>query len=179
MESKFTGGLAGLIGTKILQFLIIVFTIGLGVPWAVCKKQRWIASHTIIDGYQVKFTGTGGGLFGQYIKWLLLSIVTIGIYSLWIPIKMQKWVAEHTHVDVVAIPNSRERSSTKNSTSCGTSYTNLGEKEQYNPSKVTQIDKVKIVKCRVCNGEVKILAGQDIARCSGCGKAYKITKKVE
>ena len=222
MESKFTGGLAGLIGTNILQFLIIVFTLGLGVPWAVCKKQRWIASHTIIDGNQVKFTGTGGGLFGQYIKWFILSIITLGIYSLWIPIKMQQWITEHTHVDVVDIPNSSEISSTENSISeitiaeqeiinkklnnmscprcngtlkislacsnCGTSYTNpywiaevlhLGEEEQYNPSKVTQKDKVKIVKCRVCDGEVKILDGKDIARCSVCGKPYKITKKVE
>ena len=209
MESKFTGGLAGLIGTKILQFLIIVFTLGLGVPWAVCKKQRWIASHTIIDGNQVKFTGTGGGLFGQYIKWFILSIITLGIYSLWIPIKMQKWVTEHTHVDVVDIPNSSEITIAEleiidnnmscprcNETlkislacsNCGTLYTNpyciaevfhLGEEEQYNPSKVTQKDKVKIVKCRVCDGEVKILDGKDIARCSVCGKPYKIIKKVE
>ena len=321
MESKFTGGLAGLIGTKILQFLIIVFTLGLGVPWAVCKKQRWIASHTIIDGNQVKFTGTGGGLFGQYIKWLLLSIITLGIYSLWIPIKMQQWVAEHTHTAgnlnnpsvasadyFTALPVRKESSDVGNKTdgeknyaekfktmtcsvcngvveinevdnlaycsscgrpyanpyskdtnyralplksmkclvcngnvkieegkdivrcsscgkpyinpytnagqeildkklntmscprcngtlkislacsNCGTSYTNpnwiaevlhLGEEEQYNPSKVTQKDKVKIVKCRVCDGEVKILDGKDIARCSVCGKPYKITKKVE
>ena len=146
MESKFTGGLAGLIGTKILQFLIIVFTLGLGVPWAVCKKQRWIASHTIIDGNQVKFTGTGGGLFGQYIKWFLLSIITLGIYSLWIPIKMQKWVTEHTHVDVVDIPNSSE---------------------------ISSIDKkLNIMSCPRCNGNVKIEEGKDIVRCSSCGKPY-------
>lgn len=106
MESKFTGGLGGLIGTRILQFLIIVFTLGLGVPWAVCKKQRWLTSHTVINGRQLTFDGTGAGLFGQYIKWLLLTIITIGIYSLWIPIKIQKWVVEHTHmVESTATPS--------------------------------------------------------------------------
>ncbi len=32
MESKFTGGLAGLIGISILQFLLTVVTLALGAP---------------------------------------------------------------------------------------------------------------------------------------------------
>lgn len=98
MESKFTGGLLGLIGISILQYLLIFITLGLGVPWAVCLKESWIAKHTIIDGRQVIFDGTGGQLFGNYIKWFLLTIITIGIYGLWIPIKMKQWVVKHTHL---------------------------------------------------------------------------------
>lgn len=51
MESKFTGGLLGLIGISILQFLITVLTLGLALPGAVCMKERWLAKHTIIDGH--------------------------------------------------------------------------------------------------------------------------------
>lgn len=97
-ESKFTGGLLGLIGINILQSLIMFLTLGLAVPWAVCMKERWIAKHTILDGRQVYFDGTGGQLFGNYIKWFLLTIITIGIYGFWLDIKMKQWIVKHTHL---------------------------------------------------------------------------------
>ena len=99
MQSKFTGGLLGLIGISILQGLIITVTLGIGTPWAVCLKENWLAEHTIIDGRQLVFDGTGGQLFGQYIKWFLLAIITLGIYSFWLSIKMKAWVVEHTHFE--------------------------------------------------------------------------------
>ena len=97
MKSEFTGGLLGLIGIKILSFLIILVTIGFGVPWATCISERWYAKHTIVDGQQLYFDGNAIQLFGNYIKWILLTIVTLGIYSFWLGIKMHKWVISHTH----------------------------------------------------------------------------------
>lgn len=97
MESKFDGGLLGLIGIGILQGLLTAITLGLGTPWAVCMKERWMAKHTVIDGKRLVFDGKGGQLFGQYIKWLLLTIITLGIYSFWLGIKMKQWVVSHTH----------------------------------------------------------------------------------
>lgn len=96
-ESKFTGGLLGLIGINLLQMLITTISFGLAAPWAVCIKEKWIASHTIIDGKQLVFDGTGGQLFLNYLKWWLLTIVTLGIYGLWLNIKMKQWVVMHTH----------------------------------------------------------------------------------
>jgi len=98
MESKFNGGLLGLIGISILQALISICTLGIAIPWAICLKERWYAKHTIIDGRQVVFDGNGLQLFGNYIKWFLLTIITIGIYSLWLSLKMKAWVASHTHL---------------------------------------------------------------------------------
>ncbi|MDY0023302.1 MAG: DUF898 family protein [Candidatus Izemoplasmatales bacterium] len=95
-ESRFTGGLLGLIGINILSFILILFTLGIGLPWAVCIKQRWYAEHTYINGKRLAFVGNGGQLFGQYIKWLLLTIITIGIYAFWLNIKMHKWVVSKT-----------------------------------------------------------------------------------
>ena len=97
MESKFDGGLLGLIGINIGTILIIMLTLGLGTPWAVCFQQNWITSHTVVDGKRLYFDGTGGQLFGNYIKWFLLTIITFGIYSFWLTIKMQQWTASHTH----------------------------------------------------------------------------------
>ena len=98
MESKFTGGLLGLIGIGILQGIIILFTLGIATPWAVCLKERWLANHTTIDGRQVIFDGTGGQLFGNYIKWFFLTILTLGIYAFWLDLKMKAWVVSHTHL---------------------------------------------------------------------------------
>lgn len=98
MESKFTGGLLGLIGISILQWIIITFTLGICAPWAICIKERWIAKHTIIDGKHLIFDGKGIQLFGNYIKWFLLTIITFGIYSFWLSIKMKAWVVKHTHM---------------------------------------------------------------------------------
>ena len=98
MESKFTGGLFGLIWNSILCFFAVVITLGFGVPWAVCIHQRWMAKHTFIDGQQLVFDGKAIQLFGCYIKWFLLTIITLGIYSFWLGLKMQKWITYHTHI---------------------------------------------------------------------------------
>ena len=82
----------------ILQFLLCTVTLGIGAPWAICMKERWIASHTVIDGRRLAFDGTGGQLFGNYIKWFLLTIITIGIYGFWLDIKMKQWIVKHTHL---------------------------------------------------------------------------------
>ena len=98
MESKFSGGLLGMIGIGILQWLICLVTLGLGAPWAICLKEAWYVNHTTIDGRRLTFDGTGGQLFGNYIKWFLLCIITLGIYSFWLTIKMKQWVTKHTHI---------------------------------------------------------------------------------
>ena len=98
MESKFNGGLLGMIGIGILQSLLIICTLTLGLPAAICMKERWYAKHTKIDGKQLYFDGKGIQLFGNYIKWALLTVITFGIYSFWLGIKMKAWVVSHTHI---------------------------------------------------------------------------------
>lgn len=97
MESKFTGGLLGLIGVNIVMFLLSALTLGIAVPWGICYKEQWMAGHTTIDGKKLRFDGTGGDLFVQYIKWFLLTIITFGIYGFWLHIKMKSWVVKNTH----------------------------------------------------------------------------------
>lgn len=99
MNSKFTGGLLGLIGIKLLMFFMILFSIGLLTPWAVCIKENWYTKNTYIEGKQLKFIGTGSSLFGQFIIWFLLTIITLGIYGFWLSINMKKWVVRNTVFD--------------------------------------------------------------------------------
>ena len=98
-KSEFTGGLGGLIGLSITNFLLVLFTLGFGTPLAICRSYRWEVEHKIIDGKKLVFDGKAGQLFGQWIKWVLLTIITIGIYGLWIPIKKEKWITSHTHLE--------------------------------------------------------------------------------
>ncbi|BBP09150.1 DUF898 family protein [Streptococcus mitis] len=96
-ESYFDGGLLSYIGYSILSFIIIVLTLGIATPWAVCLMQNWKIKHTVIDGRRLYFDGTGAQLFGNWIKWFLLCIITLGIYSFWLNIKMEQWITKHTH----------------------------------------------------------------------------------
>ena len=99
-DSKFTGGLLGVIGITILGALLTGITFGLAFPWAMCMKEKWYAKHTIIDGNRLTFDGKAIQLFGNWIKWMLLTIITCGIYSFWLSIKMKQWVVLHTHVQL-------------------------------------------------------------------------------
>lgn len=103
-ESKFTGGLLGLIGKCILACLLSVVTLGIGIPWAVCMIVKWFVKHINIDGKKYRFDGAGGKLFGKYIVWFLLSIVTFGIYSFWLGVNMVKWVVQYVHCVEEAAP---------------------------------------------------------------------------
>ena len=94
-ESKFTGGLASFLGLQIVNALIMIFTLGLGLPWVVCRTERWDSEHQIIDGQRIYFDGNAAQLFGNWIKWILLTIITFGIYSVVIPIRKQAWIVKH------------------------------------------------------------------------------------
>jgi uncharacterized membrane protein YjgN (DUF898 family) len=97
MESKFTGGLLGLIGVNIITGLVTLLSLGLLTPQIICFRERWVARHTYIDGKRLGFFGNGMQLFGSYIKWFLLTIITFGIYSFWLNIKMKQWIISNTH----------------------------------------------------------------------------------
>lgn len=98
-ESKFDGGLAGLIGYSILAALGTIFTLGIAYPWMLCMLTRWETRHTVINGHRLRFDGTGGQLIGKWIVWLLLSVITLGIYLLWLPIRIKQWTVKHTFIE--------------------------------------------------------------------------------
>ncbi len=96
-QSEFDGKLIQYIGYKILASLLVFFTLGFGLPWAVVMFKNWEVKHTTIDGRRLTFDGNGAQLFGNYIKWLLLTFITLGIYGFWLGIKMKQWTVKHTH----------------------------------------------------------------------------------
>ena len=95
-DSYFDGGLLSYIGWSILGTVIIIVTLGICTPWALCMLYKWKIEHTVIQGRRLKFTGTAIGLFGSWIKWFLLCIITLGIYSLWLAIALEQWRVKNT-----------------------------------------------------------------------------------
>lgn len=96
-NTYFDGGLAELIGYRILGFLVTVCTFGICLPWAYCMIYNWEIKHTVIEGKRLGFNGTAIQLFGNWIKWFLLTVITFGIYGFWASIKLKQWKVKHTY----------------------------------------------------------------------------------
>ena len=97
-SSYFDGSVLGYFGRSLLVGLVAGITFGLGSFWGICYLNRWIESHTVIDGDRMSFDGTGLQLFGKYLVWMLLTIVTFGIFSFWLPVKEMKWMVSHINI---------------------------------------------------------------------------------
>ena len=98
MKSKFTGSLLELVIVNIVAGVVSAFSLGLLVPWAICYRYRYLASHTIIDGNRLHFDGTAAQLWGQWFKWLFFIIITAGIYGFWVSLRLEQWRVSHTHM---------------------------------------------------------------------------------
>ena len=97
-QSQFNGTVGEYFRLSILMFLLVVFTLGLGMPWAICMLHRWRMNNLVIDGKQVFFCGRGKKLFWRYIGWSILSLLTLGVYAFRIPVKVMDWLMDHTHL---------------------------------------------------------------------------------
>lgn len=95
-QSYFDGGVLDYIGLIIVNIIIVMFTLGIAAPYAICRLYKWQTEHTVINGRRLKFTGKALDLFLYWIKWLILLIITLGIYGFWLNIAIKKWVTERT-----------------------------------------------------------------------------------
>ncbi len=100
-QFEFNEDVGGLFINIIVCYLIVLFTLGIGTPWAFCKIQRWRAENTTIDGKKIKFIGEGSSLLGKFILWYFLTIITLGIYSFWMIAKLEKFKVENTVFDEI------------------------------------------------------------------------------
>jgi len=94
--SYFDGRLIQFVGWGLLGIIVIPFSLGLALPWWLCKIYGWKVDHTIVEGRRLKFNGTGMSLFGHYILWSFLTIITLGIYGWWLVISVNKWLVKNT-----------------------------------------------------------------------------------
>lgn len=94
----FDGGLLALTGIGMVANFLTMITLGIASFWMHCWRERYYASHTVIDGQRLKFNGTGARYFGKKIVWFLLALITFGVYTFWLSLKSKQWTALHTEM---------------------------------------------------------------------------------
>ncbi|MEI8259172.1 MAG: DUF898 family protein [Deltaproteobacteria bacterium] len=99
----FKGKGGGFFVSFLVNYLLVIVTLGIYTPWAMCSITRWFTENfeaqTEDGGRQsARFAGTGGDLFVQFLVGYLLMIVTLGIYAPWFMCKMQKFFQGNTHL---------------------------------------------------------------------------------
>ncbi len=96
VESAFKGT-AGrhfflMLGTALLSIIPFV-----GLPNAICIRQRWFCRHTQIVGMPLQFEGRAGELLGRMFVWGFFSVITIGIYAVvLLPVRYRQWITKNT-----------------------------------------------------------------------------------
>ncbi|MFV8751405.1 DUF898 family protein [Nannocystaceae bacterium ST9] len=100
---RFEGKGGNLFVTFLVGYLLTLITLGIYMPWFICKIQKFFADNTAIttdDGseYRPRFDGTGGDLFVTFLVGYLLTMITFGIYMPWFICKLNKWFAQNTKI---------------------------------------------------------------------------------
>lgn len=98
-DSEFKSSFFGRFLVKWLVTLGNLFSLGLAGPWLICFRQKYMCSHTYINGNRQRFDGRGNDLCKKYYPWYFLSIVTLGVYSIIMNLKIHAWITEHTHFE--------------------------------------------------------------------------------
>lgn len=75
---------------------IIIFTLGLGYPWAVVLKYKSLYHHKVICGKRLKFIGDPIEFMNHWIWWWLLSVVTVGLYGVIANLRLEEWITANT-----------------------------------------------------------------------------------
>ena len=105
MKNKFEfyEDVSGFFINILVCFFIILFSLGIGSPWAICRMARWHARNTSLNGVNTQFIGKGEDLVKDFFIWFLFTILTFGIYGIWMSVKVQKFIVENT-----ILPDSEE-----------------------------------------------------------------------
>lgn len=98
-ESSYDGKVGAMFGFKILGFLAGVFTFGLAKTFVICKREKYFATHTLINGAPIYFDGTGFGLLKKQALWGALTVATFGVFTLWTDQQRRQWICSNLSND--------------------------------------------------------------------------------
>lgn len=101
VRPNFQGTGGELFVTFLVGYLLTIITVGIYMPWFVCKLMNFVASNTTIGPskrgeLRLEFTGKGGELFVTGLVGYLLTAITLGIYMPWFMVKLIKFFSENT-----------------------------------------------------------------------------------
>lgn len=90
---RFQGSGGSLFVIFIVGYLLSMITLGIYLPWFICKLNKYFAANTEIVSTdagvgKLDFVGQGGDLFVTFLVGYLLTLVTLGIYGAWFAVKI-------------------------------------------------------------------------------------------
>ena len=94
MELNIIGALLSSIIRKI--FLIITF--GLGIPFIIWNKMRYLINRQYISGKRLVFKGTIRSAYGWFLFRFYLIFLTFGLYFPIFLYKLNQWIIMNTHI---------------------------------------------------------------------------------
>lgn len=99
IKFDFYGKGENLLWINFVNFILIIITLGLNIPWAICRYNRWYYKNLILNGKRFKFVGKGSELFPLYFVVSILTIITLGIYAPFGYCKILRWLS--TKVELI------------------------------------------------------------------------------
>ena len=97
-DSAFDGSILQYAGYEILQFVLLLITLGLAYPWTYTMILRWKTKHSIVNSDRLYYDGTALDLLGRWIIIFILTFITCGLYWPWGSCWIYRYVTAHTHV---------------------------------------------------------------------------------
>jgi uncharacterized membrane protein YjgN (DUF898 family) len=101
VRTNFQGKGGDLFVTLLVGGLLTLVTLGIYMPWFMCRLARFVLSNTTLGptargDLKLEFTGKGGELLVTMLVGGLLTLVTIGIYAPWFICKELRFFADNT-----------------------------------------------------------------------------------
>lgn len=79
-QLEFFGKGSDYFSIMIVNWLLILVTLGLYYPWARAKRLKYIFGNTSLNNERFHFSGTGKEMFKGFVKLMLFYIVAFGVY---------------------------------------------------------------------------------------------------
>jgi len=93
------GSLLDGLGSILANFLLIVCSAGLAMPWIVARNKRYDLEHTFLeDGRRFTFAGSGGQVIGQFLIGLVAIPCTLGLAFPWVYAMWKRWEWDNTRL---------------------------------------------------------------------------------
>ena len=98
---QFSGTGLGLFSHLFVGYLLTLVTLGLYLPWFICRMAGWILDNTTLtdrrgNHVNLQFSGSGGELFGILFLGIILTVLTLGIYGFWFTTRIVRFYLENT-----------------------------------------------------------------------------------
>ena len=100
-DCRYTGQVKDLAGKLALNYVLLMVTFGIYMPWFIVNMKKFVYANTEVGGRagRLTFDGDPATLLGKYIVGMLLTYCTLGIYTPWFANELMAFRWENTKLD--------------------------------------------------------------------------------